>query len=158
MLFGAILSATLIEEGQYLLDCLIYIQLNMVRCGVIEHPRAWEWSGYHELMGHRHRYRLLDVDRLCWRLRGTLPEVREQLEFGIKDRIARDALKRLELWSQSLAVGSRAFLERTQKMIFTRAETRYWNGQATPAYCARSRRLTTRNGPRKTILKAILGP
>jgi hypothetical protein len=51
----------------------------MVRCGVVSHPR--EWVGYHELMGRRRRYRLLDLDRLCWRL-GTeeIEEVRQNLE------------------------------------------------------------------------------
>ena len=31
-------------------DCLCYIELNMVR-GAVNHPRVWEWVGYHEIMG-----------------------------------------------------------------------------------------------------------
>ena len=77
----------------------------------------------HELMGHRRRCRLLDLDRLCWRLGGDLAQVRQQLEFGIQDRLVRDELRRIEYWSRSLAVGSRSFLERTQELIFSRAET-----------------------------------
>ena len=45
------------------------------------------------------------------------------VEFGIQDRLGRDELRRMEYWSRSLAVGSRSFLERTQKLIFSRAET-----------------------------------
>jgi hypothetical protein len=52
--------ATLVEEGSYLWRCLCYIELNMVRAGVVSHPREWEWVGYHEIMGQRKRYRLLD--------------------------------------------------------------------------------------------------
>ena len=34
----------------------------------VAHLQDWEWLGYHEIMGQRRRYRLLDLDRLCWRL------------------------------------------------------------------------------------------
>ena len=48
----------------------------MVRCGVAGHPREWEWNAYHELVGIRKRYRVIDAKRLCWRLRtGSLEEV-----------------------------------------------------------------------------------
>jgi putative transposase len=46
----------------------------MVRCGAVGHPREWEWVGYHEIMGLRRRYRLIDLDRLCWRLRADSGE------------------------------------------------------------------------------------
>ncbi len=49
--------ATLVEEGRYRWRCLCYIELNRVRCGVVSHPQGWEWVGYHEIMGHRRRYR-----------------------------------------------------------------------------------------------------
>jgi len=31
--------ATAVEEGPYLWRCLVYIEMNMVRCGVVKHPR-----------------------------------------------------------------------------------------------------------------------
>ena len=43
------------EDGDYLWQCLCYIELNMVRCGVVAHPRDWAWVGYHEIMGIAHR-------------------------------------------------------------------------------------------------------
>jgi REP element-mobilizing transposase RayT len=43
--------ATMIDSGEYLWECLIYVELNMVRCGKVRHPREWAWSGYKELMG-----------------------------------------------------------------------------------------------------------
>src|SRR6478752_2933299 len=45
--------ATLVEEGRYLWRCLCYIELNMVRAGVVRHPREWEWVGFHEIMRQR---------------------------------------------------------------------------------------------------------
>jgi putative transposase len=38
-------NATLVESGRYLWECLCYIELNMVRCGAVTHPREWEWVG-----------------------------------------------------------------------------------------------------------------
>ena len=49
--------ATMVEGGGYLWRCLVYIELNMVRCGVVAHPKEWEWVGYHEIMGQRQRCR-----------------------------------------------------------------------------------------------------
>ena len=45
--------ATMIESGEHLWGCLLYIDLNMVRAGVVDHPKDWPWTGYQELMGHR---------------------------------------------------------------------------------------------------------
>lgn len=43
--------ATAIETGVYLWRCLCYIDLNMVRAGVVEHPQDWLFGGYHEIQG-----------------------------------------------------------------------------------------------------------
>ena len=38
--------ATMIDGGKYLWNCLKYIDLNMVRAGVVNHPAEWVWTGY----------------------------------------------------------------------------------------------------------------
>ena len=104
--------------------CLCYIELNMVRCGVVVHPRDWKWVGYHEIMGLWRRNRLIDLEHLCWRL-GTddLEEVRKNLETSLTDAIAHDRVKREPMWTESLAVGSRSFVEQIQPQILSRQET-----------------------------------
>ena len=57
-------QCTMIENGRHLLNCLSYIDLNMVRAGVVSHPEQWRWCGYDELSGVRKRYRILNIDRL----------------------------------------------------------------------------------------------
>ena len=122
--WGDNFNATLVEDGQYLWRCLIYIELNMIRCGVVKHPREWDWSGYQEIMGIRQRYRLLDLERLCWRLRvGAIEDVRRNLEASLADAIARDQVKREHCWTESLAVGSAGFVEKIQPLILSRRET-----------------------------------
>jgi hypothetical protein len=87
--WGDNFHATLVEEGHYLWRCLCYGELNMVRCAMVSHPREWDWLGYHEIRGVRRRYRLLDVERLCWRLgTGDIEEVRRNLEAALAEAIA----------------------------------------------------------------------
>jgi putative transposase len=116
--------ATLVEDGRYLWECLCYIELNMVRCGVVPHPQEWEWVGFHEITGQRQRYRLVALDQLCWRL-GTddVADVRKNLAASLAERIERDELKRQAKWTESLAVGSAKYVKKIQPMILSRRET-----------------------------------
>jgi len=41
--------ATAIEVDAQLHRCLVYIDLNMVRAGVVNHPAEWAYSGYREI-------------------------------------------------------------------------------------------------------------
>lgn len=116
--------ATLVEEGTYLWHCLCYIELNMVRCGVVRHPCEWPWVGYSEILGIRQRYRLVDFERLCWRLRvDRLEEVRKHLEADLAERITRGEVHREECWTESLAVGSLGFVKAAQPLILSRPKT-----------------------------------
>lgn len=111
------------EEGPYLWRCLCQVELNMVRCGVVSHPREWEWLGCHEIMGSRRRYRLVDLDRLCWRLATAHVEEVRHLQAALADAIARGEVKREPMWTESLAVGSAGFVERIKPMVLSRRET-----------------------------------
>ena len=41
--------ATAVEADQHLNRCLVYIDLNMVRAGVVSHPEKWKESGFTEI-------------------------------------------------------------------------------------------------------------
>jgi putative transposase len=110
--WGDNFHTTLVEGGDYLWRCLCYIELNMVRCGTVSHPQEWQWVGWHEITGRRSRYRLLDLDQLCWRLRiHTLGDLRKNLKFALEEAIARGDLKRERFWTESIAVGSAEFVK-----------------------------------------------
>ena len=75
-------------------------------------------------MGQWQRYRVLDLDRLCWRLQAdSLMDVRIHLEAALQERIAQKQFKREPCWTESLAVGSPRFLERIRPLILSRQET-----------------------------------
>lgn len=120
--WGDSFHATLVDTGTYLQRCQTYIELNMVRCGVVSHPQEWEWVGYHEIMGRRQRYRLLDLDRLCWRLgAGSLAELKENHQRMLQERMARDQVRE-PYWSDAVALGRSSFVEGIKPLILSRAE------------------------------------
>lgn len=56
--------ATAVDSGIHLIQCLVYIDLNMVRAGEVTHPREWLFSGYNEIQKPRKRYGLIDHEKL----------------------------------------------------------------------------------------------
>lgn len=103
---------TLIESGPHLSRCLLYIDLNMVRAGVVAHPRDWRASGFHELCGKRQRYRVVDLDRLLLCL--GMPEqesgFRAWYAATLERMIRERQLVREGVWSEAAAIGSRRWL------------------------------------------------
>ena len=80
----------MLDSGAHLWKCLLYIDLNMVRAGVVGHPKDWEWTGYHELMGLRERYRLVDRAKLLKLLEASTEQsFREHYEYCIDEAIER---------------------------------------------------------------------
>jgi putative transposase len=115
--------ATLVEGGSYFERCMVYVDLNMVRCGMVSHPREWEWCGYQELMGARKRNRVLSLEAILG-ITGAkdIETFRCHYEALILERMAKDNV-RDPRWTESLAVGSQAFVEQIQPRIENRAET-----------------------------------
>jgi putative transposase len=52
--------ATAIQADDHLHRCVVYIDLDMVRAGVVKHPRKWEDSGYREIHKPPSRYGIID--------------------------------------------------------------------------------------------------
>ncbi len=57
--------ATAIETGEHLLRCIVYVDLNMVRAGVVEHPKDWSHGGYIEMQHPRCKNILIDYGALA---------------------------------------------------------------------------------------------
>jgi putative transposase len=109
---------TMIQNGRSLWNCLRYIDLNMVRAGVVAHPSEWQWCGYNEFMGFHGRCRILDIPTLLVKL-GFSDEVnaRNCYREDIAMHLASGDLERRSMWTDSLAVGDRNFVEDMKKRI-----------------------------------------
>jgi REP element-mobilizing transposase RayT len=56
--------ATAIEADEHLHRCVVYIDLNMVRAGIVTHPLHWVHSGYREIQRPPKRYAIIDLREL----------------------------------------------------------------------------------------------
>ena len=54
--------ATAVERGEDLARCMVYIDTNMVRAGVVSHPSEWSFSGYNEIQEPRRKNVLIDYE------------------------------------------------------------------------------------------------
>lgn len=109
--WGGRYHATMIERGGHLWNCMVYVDLNMVRAGAISHPRAWAWCGYQELTGRRRRYRVVCPQAVAALMQETtLPTLGAYYEDCIARGLASDAIRRVAQWTESIAVGSRAYV------------------------------------------------
>jgi putative transposase len=105
--------ATAIECGTQLAKCLTYVDMNMVRAGVVRHPRDWPFCGYDELLRPdvRPRLKLVDMDALASLVGARdLRSLKSMREEWIEQAIQKRRIEREALWTESVAVGSEEFL------------------------------------------------
>ena len=101
--------ATWIDSGVHLQRCLFYIDMNMVRAGVVDRPDQWRHSSAFELASGRQRYRIVDRGKLAERL--GLPAwttYKQWHDGGLAAILAQRAFMRREaFWSDSLLASER---------------------------------------------------
>ena len=86
-------------------------------------------SAYHEIIGQRKRNRLLDLDRLGWRLAtDDLGAVQKNLEASLSEVWAREQAQRETCWTESLVVGSIQLVKRMQQLMVSGQETEIVEG------------------------------
>lgn len=104
--------ATAVEAGEHLIRCLVYIDLNMVRAGVVDHPAAWPHGGYREIQTPPDRYRVIDTAALAALCGLREPQgLVEAHRHWLEDALRCGRLSRQPQWSDSVAVGSQSFVD-----------------------------------------------
>ena len=118
--------ATAIDTGQYLARCITYIDLNMVRNGVVDHPSMWKFGGYCEIQNPPNRYRIIDVEKLAG-LVGSNSIKQLQLEHRswIESALEQHQCSRETCWTEGIAVGSEEYVAKTKTLLDERASGRY---------------------------------
>jgi REP element-mobilizing transposase RayT len=110
--------ATAIDTNEHLLRCLVYIDLNMVRAGVVRHPQDWPHSGYTEIQQPPERYALIDLPCLAALCGFTSMESfqlahHSWIDAAVNERDSR----RDECWTEAIAVGSQPFVTRVKNEL-----------------------------------------
>ena len=111
-------NATAVDTGDYLARCMVYIDLNMVRAGVVAYPEDWCWSGYHEIQKPPQRYAVIDTNALLELFGINHLEQYQRIHKGwIEDALKAEDKQRMFAWSQNLAVGSEDYVTRVKSAL-----------------------------------------
>ena len=117
--------ATAVESGDHLVRCLVYIDTNMVRAGVVSHPSKWSFSGYNEIQEPRRKKVLIDYERLQGLLgAGSYDQLRRSHKGWVEEHLGDGAKERQDEWTGSIAVGSKFFIESVKANLGFRAKGR----------------------------------
>jgi putative transposase len=112
---SARLGGPAIQANDHLHQCVVYIDLNMVRAGSGQHPREWEHSEYREIHKPPSRYGIIDLLELhaLFAFADTA-QFQETHGQWIEQALTRH-LERENRWSEAIAVGSLACREREER-------------------------------------------
>jgi putative transposase len=117
--------ATAVERGSHLIQCIAYIDMNMVRAGVVNHPAEWPFSGYNEIQSNRQRYSIIDRKRLMNLLHSeNINDLKSFHSRWIEKSIEAKIFERESKWTESIAVGSKSFIEKTKEQLGNKARGR----------------------------------
>jgi len=114
---------TAVDPKTRLFDCMAYIDLNMVRAGVVANPGDWEHCGHAELQSPPARYSLIDRPQLLALADMGDEEFRACHRDAIAQRMAENV--REAQWTESVAVGGEEFVDSIRaKLGYRTANTR----------------------------------
>ncbi len=117
--------ATAVETGEHLRKCIIYIDLNMVRTGIINHPSQWYWCGYNEIQNPRRKNIVIAYEKLR-ELAGfnTFDTFQAAHKKWIDDSLTTCENKRESRWVESVAIGGNTFVKKILFQLGARAKGR----------------------------------
>jgi len=122
--------ATAVHTDDHLIRCLVYIDLNIVRAGVVRHPSEWAFGGYTEIQNPRQRYSIINRSKLA-NLLGMKDDVhmtqvhRQWVEALLKN----GSNRRNARWTESIAVGDKEFILEAKSRLGAKAVGRKISGE-----------------------------
>jgi hypothetical protein len=88
---------------------MLYIDMSMVRAGVVKHPAEWPFGGYNEIQNPHQRYSLIDYHKLIPLLQmKDIGELQESCRKRVEKDLGTRSQSRDSRWTESIAVGSPA--------------------------------------------------
>ena len=123
-------KSVIVDNGETLINCLAYIDLNSVRAGIVKKPDDYRWCslGYHVQTGNKdgflsldfglrefgvkdHRERLRHYRRFVYE-KGTIKGVQKEREKGFKLNEVDRFLYRTRYFTDSGIIGTKVFVSR----------------------------------------------
>ena len=110
--------ATAVATDDHLIRCMVYIDLNMVRAGVVKHPEDWPFGGYRHILAPPKRYRLTDNKKFMELMNiREIGRLREAYRKRVDSAIMRGDIKRQPQWTESIAVGDKVYVEKVKDQM-----------------------------------------
>lgn len=121
--------ATAVETDRHLISCLTYMDLNMVRAGVVKHPGEWELGGYAEIQVGSQKDSITDYHALMELLQfDSINAMRESRRQWVEENLASGEQVRESRWTESVAVGNKSFVETVKSKLGLKAKGRRVSG------------------------------
>ena len=99
-----------------------YIDLNMVRAGVVQHPGEWVHGGYREIQNPMQRYTLINRQKLAALLGiKNIDQLKEYHRKWVDEVLKNGTNQRDSKWTQSIAVGDKEFVMETKAKLGAKA-------------------------------------
>jgi len=118
-------QATAVQADNHFVQCMIYIDLNMVRAGVVGHPSEWAFCGYNEIQSPPQRYSIIDRNRLMELIGIGVGDKLSETYKGWADEILMSGeTARESKWTASVAVGNKKFIGKVRENLGIRAAGR----------------------------------
>jgi len=110
--------ATIVMQNEHLFRCLRYIDLNMNRAGVVNHPREYPYTGFNEIVSPPQRYSLIDrkmLKSLCGF--STIESFVSQYKEQIDQTCLKQQHRKDPKWTKSVAVGDAGFISEIKEKL-----------------------------------------
>lgn len=117
--------ATAVQHDQHLVQCMLYIDLNMVRAGIVNHPNEWAANGYNEIMYPKERYSIIDHQSLKRFLNiDNGEELRQTYQGWVDTALGESKNEWSDKWTESVAVGEKSFVQKVKDLLDYRVRGR----------------------------------
>jgi len=117
--------STAVERGDHLFRCLVYVDLNMVRAGIVDHPSQWPFCVYNEIQEPKRKNVLVNYDKLKELVGVESYEQLKRYHKGWVEEYLGDGNNiRNDKWTKSIAIGSKGFVEHVKSVLGALAKGR----------------------------------
>ena len=108
--------ATAIETNEHFARCMVYIDLNMVRAKVVNHPSEYSGCGYNEIQNPPERYMIINRKKLLeYFFIQDGNYFQQEYDNWIETELKNNVSTRNPHWSEAIAVGSEPFITEIQE-------------------------------------------
>jgi len=100
-------KATFIHGGIWMRQCMLLLDLQVIATGKCNHPAEWKYSGWHELVGIKKRYRVISISHAmeAWGAGINIKKFRSEYVRAIEACCTNKSFGCLVTWADALAVG-----------------------------------------------------